>query len=43
VDEESLALEQRGDRPAVADDEGVLEQGVELLGCSRSRSHRTGG
>src|SRR5215211_5675185 len=39
VDEESLALEQRSDCAAIADDECVLEQGVEFLGRSRSRSH----
>src|SRR5215216_4537848 len=39
VHKESLALEQRGDRTAVADDKCVLEQGIELLGRSRSRSH----
>src|SRR6266511_1901388 len=39
VHQESLALEQGGDCLAIADDKCVLEQGVELLRCSRSRSH----
>jgi hypothetical protein len=42
VDEERVPLEQRRDRLAVVEDECVFEQGIKLVGRSRSRSHRRG-